>query len=332
MRKINCLLALFMIPPAHASNLRIDPIFDHSITSNPQAALVKQAINDAISVFEKYVSANSPVTVSINFNLTADSSNLGSSNLQPLDIPYSQYLNYLHAYTNKSVIQTTAFSSLPMEAITGVKINTDYVLLTPADLAAIGDKKDAATALINNNGTDGTISLNLANSNGKADLQATAEHEIDEVLGIGGWGSTIVTGALPSDIGAMDLYRYSAPGVRSFTNDTSTSAYFSINGGETNLVYFDQLNNAGGDFGDWGSPDGTESNNPPQVQDAAGGSSTIFPVLGVNELTGLNAIGWDLTPAGASVAEPLISLPTPSSIWLMLSGLLLMTRQSRKTR
>ena len=88
------------------------------------------------------------------------------------------------------------------------------------------------------------------------DLQSVAMHEIDEVLGIGGAGSRLPT--TNSSLGPLDLFLYSAVGVRSFTTSSSATAYFSINGGTNDLVNFNQT--AGADYGDWASgaaPPGT---------------------------------------------------------------------------
>ena len=118
-------------------------------------------------------------------------------------------------------------------------------------------------------------------------------HELDEVLGIGGQGSQLSntnaiyqtngSGPNPAEqVGPMDLYRYSAPGVRSFSllETTTPYSYFSIDGGNTVLSYFNQIELA--DFGDWLS-DPIPAGYGPQVQDAFG-TAGADPTLGVNEL------------------------------------------------
>jgi hypothetical protein len=119
-------------------------------------------------------------------------------------------------------------------------------------------------------------------------LEAIILHETDEVLGIGGSGSTI--GGGPA-VGDLDLYRYSAPGVRSYTTNPNAISYFSIDGGNTVLSYFNQT--SGADYADWLSnpiPNGFN----PQVQDAFGEPGTN-PSLGPNELLAFNAIGYQVT-------------------------------------
>ncbi len=151
-----------------------------------------------------------------------------------------------------------------------------------------------------------------------------ANHEIDESLGVGGGASTIGdTGFFATGVGDMDLYRYTAPGVRSFStlNITTPYSYFSIDGGNTVLSYFNQT--PGADYADWLSnpiPAGFS----PQVQDAFGEPGSN-PALGVNEITAFNAIGYDL-----------IGAPTPEPSSLLLAGLALglgyfFVRRSRAT-
>jgi hypothetical protein len=105
-----------------------------------------------------------------------------------------------------------------------------------------------------------------------------------------------------------DLYRYSAPGVRSFSivDTTSPYAYFSINGGNTVLSYFNQTS-GGSDYGDWLS-DPIHAGYGPQVQDAFGYPGPN-PALGVNELTALNVIGYNLV------------VPEPASVTLLALGM-----------
>ena len=81
---------------------------------------------------------------------------------------------------------------------------------------------------------------------GNYSLISVAQHEIDEVLGL---GSDVGQTGFFSQPRAEDLYRF---GHNSTTRNYTTSgdnAWFSINGGTTSLV---QFNNSGnGDYGDW---------------------------------------------------------------------------------
>jgi hypothetical protein len=128
------------------------------------------------------------------------------------------------------------------------------------------------------------------------------EHEIDEVLGLGSGldninNSSDATITSTDGPAAEDLFRYSAPGVLAYGSAVGAScgngspigtAYFSVDGGSTNLAGFNNACN-GGDWGDW---DGGAS----RVQNAFANGSD--PSLGV-EITALEAVGFD-----SAVPEP----------------------------
>ncbi|HTB11718.1 MAG TPA: NF038122 family metalloprotease [Bryobacteraceae bacterium] len=95
------------------------------------------------------------------------------------------------------------------------------------------------------------------------DFFSVVEHETDEVLGtVSCIGATSVAGTnVPynqctqslggTDASPADLFRYSAPGVRSFlATANGTPAYFSNDGGVTDIADYNNTPN-GGDYGDW---------------------------------------------------------------------------------
>ena len=92
---------------------------------------------------------------------------------------------------------------------------------------------------------------------GKEDFIGTAEHEFSEIMGRNSdLGFYMTNGFQP-----FDLFRYSAPGVRSFDLN-ATNAYFSIDGGNTVLKLFNPEST--GDDQDWNDvsdpPDSFDSN------------------------------------------------------------------------
>jgi hypothetical protein len=284
-----------------ANALVINPTFDSTITSDPQAAAIEAGIDQAIASFD--TSILTPISVNIDFKEM--SSGLGTSNTFLNNLSYSQYRSDLVA-NQTSANDTTALASLPVQTNNPVT-GTPDMLLTLPDLRAVGE-----TALGNNGGgLDSTISLNTSIMNLSRtgfqnssfyDLLAVASHEIDEVLGIGGEGSTIGESLANNPAGSTDLFRYSANGVRSFTTSTSATAYFSIDGGATDLTNFNQAG-GGSDFGDWKGVPGS-----PQVQDAFG-TPGVNINLGTNELTALDVVGYTL-----------IAVPEPRSGTLLLLG------------
>jgi hypothetical protein len=147
---------------------------------------------------------------------------------------------------------------------------------------------------------------------GTWDAMRTIEHEIDEVLGIGGPGSQVPLNTNPNGtIGDEDLFRYSGNGTPSLTTNPDATAYFSYNGGATSVANFNQgFNNAAsgdclttdscGDFADWAN---TVSNTDSigcgfgLVQDAFACPMQIADISLVSpEGVGLQAIGYDPIP------------------------------------
>ncbi|MGA2542364.1 MAG: NF038122 family metalloprotease [Verrucomicrobiota bacterium] len=284
-------VALFAFAtPARA--LIIIPVWDSSITNDPNAATIQGTINMAIQFYEARFA--DPITVSITFQ--KESIGLGTSFSFFAAIPYTQFLANLQrdATTTNDAIALAHLPPGPNNPVTGdanIKVKT-------ANLKALG-----ITGYEPPNGIDGAISLNTsimnltrANINPDYyDLLGVAEHEIDEVLGL---GSDL---AATNDPFPQDLFRYSSTGARTFTTD-GDDAWFSLDG--TNLlVRFNQQPD--GDYGDWWSNDGQP--HTPRVQDAFfTPGATPHPTV---ELIALDVQGYDLIPP-----------PQPGIVNITLSG------------
>ncbi len=312
------------------ANLTITPTFDSSFTGAANATYYEGQVNAAISSIESYIA--NPVTVNITFSDM--SSGLGQSSTYLGTISYSQYLSNLENNQTRSSYDNTAIASLPssdpVPGNTSGNVETTLPLLR-----ALGYVANPPTG-----SPDSTISLNLglmmnpSNSSSQNaslyDAQAVAAHEIDEVLGIGGTGSELGSGNLTTGaVGPLDLFRYSADGVRSYSTSTTIAPYFSINGGATDLVHFNQYGN-GSDYSDWGNgvtPAEAQPNNPPQVQDAFGDPGVVGPNLGRNEMIALDVVGWNLTSAGTALETPEAS--TLALFGVALVGLVLLPRKRR---
>ncbi len=281
---------------------------------------IAQAENTCVQALAQItagITTNTPVNITINF-LNDPNISLGASvGAGDYAIPYTTYLPELTAAATSANGRTAVASLAANPVASGTTIS-----LGAANFLALGDTTDGNALINSNSGLAGTVAFNFnlvdtSRTNviaGQYDLLSTVTHEVDEILGIGGAGSTLGQGQTQpasTDLGAMDLYRYSAPGVRTHTILATGPAYFSIDGGVTNLVNFNQ--DPGGDFADWGDgvfpPDG-QGNNPAQVQDAFGGdASEATPNMGPNEFTALEAVGYN--PA---------SVPEPTSLGLLAVG------------
>ncbi len=283
--------------------LVINPIFDGSITNDPNAATIEGTINTAIQNIES--SFSNPITVTIQFQ--KGTSGLGSSST-----PYVAEVSYASFRANLAAAATTpyattAVASLPTGIDNPVNGNADMYLTDPEARALGYSGANPPT------GPDGIITLNTSICNlsrssidpTKYDLQAVTSHEIDEILGFSSaLNSSSNDAPAPTDpVRADDLWRYDQNGVRSFNTTLANQAYFSINGGQTDLARFNQ--DARGDFSDWYSPGGQT----PQVQDAFS-TPGATPNLGV-ELIRLNVDGY--TPVPLAAPAGLTATPVSSS-------------------
>ncbi len=124
-------------------------------------------------------------------------------------------------------------------------------------------------------------------SAGQYDFTGAVMHEISEVLGranVGRWGRHLYP---------MDLFHYSASGVRTFSG--STPGYLSVDNGQTNLVNLNT--NPGGDLGDW-------AGNTADAANAYGSTGVVLP-FSAAELTVMDMIGWNLATGGPTVTAGL---------------------------
>jgi hypothetical protein len=189
---------------------------------------------------------------------------------------YSQVRTAL-AGDAKSADDSTAVASLPGSDPTG---GGSFVLST-ADAKALGLGTSASVDgyVGFSSGANYTFDPSNRAVSGAYDFIGVAEHEISEVMGrIALLGTPL--GGLSRTYTALDLFRYSSPGARQLV--AGNAAYFSLDGGNTNLNNFNTL--SGEDAGDWASGGGNDSYN------ASVASGVAEPVT-ANDLRVMDAIG-----------------------------------------
>src|SRR6185437_9587363 len=129
-----------------------------------------------------------------------------------------------------------------------------------------------------------SYAANVTPSSSEFYFIGVAEHEISEDM-----GRVSLLDGQPNYYSPIDLFRFSSPGVRdTSTGGSGSTAYFSINGGNTNLGTWNNNPN-NGDLADW-YPSGP----------APGGNDTfndytnpgVINSLSANDITLMEALGW----------------------------------------
>jgi len=238
------MVTLAGVQPAAA--VTIDAVFSSSITSDPNAAAIESAIDYAFGTIDSLYS--NPGTVGIVFT-EGSGSFVAETETAQVGFTYGQYTGQLAAVAaaepNNTVL-TTAIAHLASGNEPGPG---GFVEVTTADArVALGTSVSgcftSAGAFVSSCGQvyDGVITLNTGLGlnygtsavGGEYSAIASIEHEIDEILGGGGTGSTLNsipcggTKANYPDVGVLDLYRYASPGVPSFSSCNGTAAYLSV--------------------------------------------------------------------------------------------------------
>ncbi len=304
------MLAMTAMP---ARALVIAPTFDSTITSAPNALTIEGAINLAAGTVSGLFS--DPGTVKIYFQLSP--SVFGQSNTGLYALTYADYVTALQAdaaANPNNAVLATAIAHLG----SGNDANGARAIAATSALFRVGLGISNATPCFNAVGVftsgcnavyDGVVSLNNAldysGQGGGVNSQGVTviEHEIDEVLGGGGPGSTL-NDVLANDIlgqytGPTDLYRYASStstcaGITtapSFSTLSGAVACYSIDGGLTSIVQMNQ--NSGGDFGDF-----TGGNN---IQNAFAGGPVPSFTTASPEYQMLLSIGYDPVPEPAAI-------------------------------
>lgn len=279
------------------------------------SAADKAQIQAAVNFYTSNLTSNFSVTIAFGSQAGGGASTSAFAE----SATYSAYYSALVANSSGDTTDAVAIASLGAASAFNPVTGSANVELSPilASNLGVGSVVSDSFSQCGNVTANACIQVgaNVLNATGApmGSLMGTVEHEIDEVLGT---SSALPNGGgtLPTDPSVADLFRYSAPGVRSFAFNTSTdvpctgspTAYFSINGGATNLNPYNNCNN-GGDYGDWIFTDGL------QVQDAFGPDDVASSLkLNSPEVALLDSVGYNFSTS---------STPEPSSILLLLAGL-----------
>jgi hypothetical protein len=310
------LASIAAIAPAQA--LTIAPTFGTGI-SGPGP--IEDAINAAISTVDALY--NNAVTIPVTFTYTpAAAGNLESTTQTFYDVKYSDYVRLLTADSTANPANTVLSTAIANLSSGNNADGKKDMAVAGGQLSMLG-VASPANAVVNINSNQ-SFAFARPVSSGFFDAIGGIEHELNEVLGGGGAGSTLnpiasscpgtPTGFFCNKVGPTDLYRYSAPGKPSFTTSATATSYLSIDGGNTSIVAFNQ--NSSGDYGDF-APPGTGAGQLVQNAFNAKGQDNVYTSAtpeGVMEAS----VGWNpVAPCGPECINQWASHPSGSATSLV---------------
>jgi len=280
--------------------MNINLSFDSSVNSAPAGFV--STVKAVAQFFQSAFSDNVTINLSVGFGEVAGETvtALGESITQLSNYSYTAIKNALVA-DKKTAVDSSATATLT--ATSPLAGATYWVATAEAKALGLTSASSASDGSIGFSTTSGIFDYDQSDgiAPGKYDFFGVVAHEMSEVMGRQLMvGETF--GGHANGLEPMDLFHYSALGVRTFSG--AQAGYFSADGGATNLDSFNT--NAGGDFGDWAASAGNDAF-------LAFGKSGVIDAVTEADLKVMDVLGWDrvVTSPTPPATPPSTPAPTP---------------------
>ncbi len=273
--------------------MQLNVIYDQVSGSLPTGFVT--AVNYVVNYFDNLFTNNVTINMSLGYGEVA------GSQMPAGAVGASLPTAYLPISYN------TAIATLQAEGAPGASLLPTTSPLSGTMYVPAAEAK--AIGLTYNGAIDGYVGISsayqysysstAAPAAGQFDFIGVLEHEITELMGRTSFGNLA-----PNFYSEMDLFRYSAPGIRSTaTGPTGSTSYFSVDNGTTNLG---NMNNhyGNGDLADW-YPNGPAPGGKDAFNDYT--SSGVKNVMSSNDITLMQALGWTTGPQKSIVVAANVS-------------------------
>lgn len=276
--------------------LTIKPVYESNINNSSNSSGIKNAINNAIQIYQNEYSDNITVNIQFGYGSILGSSCDGIAGSEGAAIWVAYSLTQLKSALSKQAQSLDDIAAIASLSANNFPMSVSSILINSAQQKALGLRAANDTAI------DSYICLSSAKawdfdvkdgiSSGTLDMTGVTIHEIGHSLGR---VSSLPGGSIPT---LMDLYRFRAPGVRSLSS--FEAAYFSVDNGETNLENF-----------------ATDPSQEACSWVAKSGDSFSYAAYGgvINTLTAVDYVLIDVlgyTPKAYTSAPPVVTSPSPT--------------------
>jgi hypothetical protein len=271
--------------------MNLNVSFDQSVSSLPAGFV--NAVDYVVNLYDQLFTNNVTVNIDVGYGeidgMAIPAGDLSESDSNLFAFSYSQLRNRL------LTMNTPGAATLPVSDPTGGEV----LGMPSAEAKALGLMPATDPAIDGYVGVSSSIPFsyapNVTPAQGEYYFVGAIEHELSEDMG----RISLLARPPGNEYSPMDLFRYSAPGVRQMT--TGAASYFSINSGITDLNNWNNFVTGNlGDLGDWAPTAGNDA-----YDDV--GSPGVISTLSSADLTLMNALGWT-------------EIGSVGAVWLSKSG------------